>query len=112
MEMDDKNKNPNQFSIDMPDEIVGGVYSNFTIVGHTPSEFLIDFVQIIPGLAQGKLRSRIIMTPQHAKRLLQTLEENIARYENSFGKIPGMENNPHGSSFPPGFPGGGPAGIA
>lgn len=109
--MDDKNKNPNQLNIEMPAEVAGGVYANFTIVGHTPSEFLLDFVQIIPGLAQGKLRSRVIMTPQHAKRLLQTLEENIGRYENSFGKIPNLDGPQHGPSFPPGFPGG-PAGIA
>jgi hypothetical protein len=110
--MDDKNKNANQLNIEIPAEMAGGVYSNFTIVGHTPSEFLIDFVQIIPGMAQGKLRSRVIMTPQHAKRLLQTLEENIGRYESAFGKIPNMEGpQGQGPSFPPGFPGG-PAGFA
>ena len=102
--MDDKNKNQNQLNIEIPAEMAGGVYSNFTIVGHTPSEFLIDFVQIIPGMAQGMRRL------QHAKRLLQTLEENIGRYESAFGKIPNMDG-PQGPSFPPGFPGG-PAGFA
>lgn len=111
--MDDKNKNnPNQLNIEIPAELAGGSYSNFAIVGHTPSEFVLDFVQIIPGMPQGKLRSRIIMTPQHAKRLLQTLEENVGRFESNFGRIQLHDNPPgHGPSFPPGFPGG-PAGIA
>ena len=71
--MDDKNKNANQLNIEVPEEIAGGVYSNFVIVGHNSSEFVLDFVQILPGLPQAKVRSRVIVAPQHAKRLLEGL---------------------------------------
>ncbi|MFM2375443.1 MAG: hypothetical protein RLZZ165_540 [Bacteroidota bacterium] len=108
--MDDKNRNPNQLNIEMPADVAGGVYSNFTIVGHTVAEFVLDFVQIIPGTPQAKLRSRVIMTPHHVKRLLQTLEENIDRYEASFGDIPTMDG-PQSPPTPPGYPAG-PAGYA
>ena len=105
--MDDK-KNPNQLNIEVPEEVAGGVYSNFVIVGHSGSEFVVDFVQILPGLPQAKVRSRVIMTPQHAKRMLSALGENIERYEKAFGTIT-VQDGP-GNNFPPGFTG--PTGIA
>jgi hypothetical protein len=105
--MDDK-KNPNQLSIEVPEEIAGGVYTNFVIVGHSNTEFVVDFVQILPGLPQAKVRSRVIMAPQHAKRMLNALAENIDRYEKMFGNIH-VQDGP-GNNFPPGFAG--PTGIA
>lgn len=105
--MDDK-KNPNQLNIEVPEDIAGGVYSNFVIVGHSSSEFVVDFVQILPGLPQAKVRSRVILTPQHAKRMLSALADNIDRYEKSFGTV-AVQDGP-GNNFPPGFTG--PTGIA
>jgi hypothetical protein len=106
--MDDKNKNANQLNIEVPEEVSGGVYSNFVIVGHNSSEFVLDFVQILPGLPQAKVRSRVILAPQHAKRLLNALEDNLQKYEAAFGRIP-THDGP--SNVPPGFTGG-PAGFA
>ena len=106
--MDDKNKNANQLNIEVPEEIAGGVYSNFVIVGHNSSEFVLDFVQILPGLPQAKVRSRVIVAPQHAKRLLAALEDNVHKFEAQFGRI-ATHDSP--SNVPPGFPGG-PAGYA
>ena len=70
------------------DEQVGqGHYSNLAIIAHSPSEFIIDFATMLPGLPKARVRSRVVMTPEHAKRLLLSLQENITRYESSFGKI-------------------------
>jgi hypothetical protein len=105
--MDDK-KNPNQLNIEVPEEVAGGVYSNFVIVGHSASEFVIDFVQIMPGLPQAKVKSRIIMAPSQVKRLFAALGDNIDKYEKMFGNIH-VQDNPN-SHLPPGFAG--PAGFA
>jgi hypothetical protein len=106
--MDDKNKNPNQLNIEVPEEVASGVYANFVIVGHNSAEFVVDFVQILPGLPQAKVRSRVIMAPQHAKRLLAALEDNLQKFEAAFGRIP---THDHPGNVPPSFPGG-PAGFA
>ncbi len=108
--MDDKNKNANQLNIEVPEEIAGGVYANFVIVGHNSSEFIVDFIQILPGLPQAKVRSRVILAPQHAKRLLNALEDNLQKYEAQFGRI--QTHDGPGNNVPPGFTGGGPAGFA
>jgi hypothetical protein len=82
-----ENKNENQVNIELSDEIAEGIYSNLAIITHSPNEFITDFVQMMPGVPKGKVRSRIIMTPQNAKRLLEALQDNIARYEQSYGRI-------------------------
>ena len=70
------------------DEQVGqGHYSNLAIIAHSPSEFIIDFVTMLPGLPKARVRSRVVMTPEHAKRLLLSLQENITRYESTLGPI-------------------------
>jgi len=107
--MDNKNNNNNQqLNIEVPETVATGVYSNLVIVGHSPAEFVLDFVQILPGLQKGLVRSRVIMSPIHAKRLMLAMEENVAKYEASFGKIEIHEANP--GNVPPTF--GGPAGFA
>jgi hypothetical protein len=106
--MDEKLNAPQQLNIEVPDDIAGGIYSNFVIVGHSGAEFVLDFVQVLPGLPKAIVRSRIIMSPQHAKRLMGAMEENLHRYESSFGPIELFDSTP--SSYPPPF--GGPAGIA
>ncbi len=80
-------KNENQVNIELSDEIANGIYSNLAIITHSPSEFITDFIQMMPGVPKGKVRSRIIMTPQNAKRFLEALQENMQKYEQSFGVI-------------------------
>ena len=74
-----------QIQIDEP--TAQGIYSNMAVVQHSPSEFLMDFIFINPGQPVAKVRSRIIMTPEHAKRLQKVLAENISHYEKQFGEI-------------------------
>lgn len=84
-----ENKNENQVNIELTEEISNGVYSNLAIITHSPSEFIADFVQLMPGVPKGKVRSRVIMTPQNAKRLLEALKDNVQKYEQQFGYIDG-----------------------
>ncbi len=76
-----------QMDIELTEEVALGIYSNLAIITHSPAEVVCDFVQIMPGMPKGKVRSRVIMTPQNAKRFLLALTENIQKYEQSFGII-------------------------
>lgn len=76
-----------QSYFDMTDEVAQGTYSNLAVISHSSSEFILDFVRIVPGVRKGNVKSRVIMTPEHAKRLLFALQENIVKYENMFGEI-------------------------
>lgn len=76
-----------KIDIALSDEIAEGTYSNLAIITHSNSEFIVDFVSLMPGIPKGKVKSRIILTPQHAKRLLLALEDNIKRFESFHGKI-------------------------
>ena len=91
--MNKENKNPNQIDIELPEEVAQGIYSNLAIISHSSSEFVIDFVRIMPGLPKAKVQSRIILTPEHTKRLLMALQDNIAKYEAIFGPIKMPTNN-------------------
>lgn len=109
--MAEENKNQRQLNIDIPEELAGGVYSNFVIIGHSQSEFVADFVSMLPALTKPKVCARVILSPQHAKRLLMALQENVRKYEAAFGTIPILEGGNNPNDFPPpNF--GGPAGIA
>ncbi|MCX6352210.1 MAG: DUF3467 domain-containing protein [Bacteroidetes bacterium] len=107
--MEDNNnpENPNQLNIELPEEVAEGIYSNLAIITHSHSEFVVDFIRIMPGVPQAKVKSRIVLTPQHAKRLLNALGENITKYEQQNGKI---EDNETTVGFPMQF--GGPTGMA
>jgi len=83
--MDDKKSN--QINIELSEEIAQGVYSNLAIITHSPSEFVVDFVRVMPGVPKAKVKSRIVLTPEHAKRLMMALKDNIAKYEAQHGKI-------------------------
>jgi len=85
--MDDKMKQGQQLNIDVPPEMADGVYANLAVITHSPAEFITDFVSMMPGVPQAKVRARVIMTPQHAKRLSRALQENIAKYESVHGTI-------------------------
>ncbi len=78
-------KNP--INIELTDETAMGIYSNLAIINHSVSEFVIDFVSIMPGVQKAKVRSRVILTPQHAKKFLRALQENIRRFEATHGVI-------------------------
>lgn len=77
----------NELDIELSDEIAQGVYSNMVIISHSTSEFVLDFVRMMPGMPKAQVKSRIILTPEHAKRLLSTLQDNITRYEQMVGNI-------------------------
>ena len=77
----------NQINIELSAEVAEGTYSNLAIISHSSSEFVVDFIRIMPGTPKANVKSRIILTPEHAKRLLFALEENVAKYESVFGKI-------------------------
>jgi len=103
-----ENKNVDQkIDIELPEEISNGVYCNLAIITHSNTEFITDFVQMMPGVPKGKVRARVILHPHHAKRLMMALSENIRRYEEVFGDITLDENIPN---FPLNF--GGPTGEA
>jgi hypothetical protein len=84
--MENFNQN-NQIQIELSDEIAQGTYSNLAIISHSSSEFILDFVRVVPGVPQAKVKSRIILTPEHAKRLLFALKENIDKFEKMNGNI-------------------------
>jgi hypothetical protein len=88
-------KNKNQISIELKEDIAQGTYSNLAIITHSSSEFVIDFVRIMPGLPKAEVKSRIILTPEHAKRLMMAVKDNIAKYEAVHGPIKVEENQPY-----------------
>jgi len=88
----DENQNQNQLNIELTEEIADGIYSNMAIITHSTSEFVIDFVKVMPGVPKAKVKSRILLTPQHAKRLMGALAENIQKYEAVHGAIKQTES--------------------
>ena len=81
----DENKNKEgQINIELDQEIAEGTYSNLAVINHSVSEFIVDFINIMPGVPKAKVKSRIILTPQHAKRLTQALADNIRKFEQSY----------------------------
>ena len=85
--MSDKKEKPKGLNIELTEEVADGIYSNLAIITHSASEFIFDFIRIMPGVPKGKVKSRIIMTPEHAKKLLRALNENVAKYEAAVGSI-------------------------
>jgi hypothetical protein len=85
--MSNKNENNQQLNIELSEDVAQGVYSNLAIITHSPAEFVVDFIRMMPGVPKAKVQSRIILTPQHAKRLLHALSENIGKYESQHGSI-------------------------
>ncbi len=89
--MSEENKNDNQVNIELTEDIALGIYSNLAIITHSPTEIISDFIQMMPGMPKGKVRSRVIMSPQNAKRFLHALKENIQKYEQHFGVIEDLD---------------------
>ena len=90
-----ENKKPGQLDIELTPDVAQGVYSNLQLIQHSPTEFVMDFIQIMPGVPKAQIKSRVIMSPVHAKKLLAALQENINRYEMSNGKIVDMQGTPY-----------------
>ncbi|WP_294823047.1 DUF3467 domain-containing protein [uncultured Flavobacterium sp.] len=99
--MSDQKQEPGQINIELDEKTAEGVYSNLAIINHSASEFVVDFVTIMPGVPKAKVKSRIVLTPQHAKRLLKALGENIHRFENTHGTISDTEQQPLPLTFGP-----------
>lgn len=97
--------NDNGLKIEIKPEIAKGSYSNLAIISHSSTEFILDFASMLPGLAKPEVHNRIIMNPEHAKRLLYILQDNISKYESQNGPIVLPEAN--NSTFPMGGFGGG-----
>ena len=99
--MDDKKKQDNSLNIELTADVAEGSYANLAIISHSSAEFILDFVSIMPGMPKAKVKSRIIMTPNHAKRLLKALAENVSKYEKTFGEITEHEQVPPYQMFTP-----------
>lgn len=91
--MEDNKRPDQQINVELSEEVAEGIYSNLAMIAHSNSEFVIDFIRLMPGVPKAKVKSRIIVTPDHAKRLFAALKENIEKYEAAFGKI-----NPSGGA--------------
>lgn len=89
--MSQQNANSNQLNIEITEEIAEGQYANLAIITHSHAEFVIDFVNVMPGTPKSKVKSRIVMTPQHTKRFMKALMENVSRFEDANGDIQDLE---------------------
>ncbi len=94
-------KQENQLNIELDEKIAEGTYANLAIINHSVSEFVVDFVNVMPGTPKAKVKSRIIVTPQHAKRLMKALAENVSRFEKAHGEIKDYEQPPIPMNFGP-----------
>lgn len=101
MAEDKKNPKQGQINIELDEKVAQGIYSNLAIINHSVSEFVIDYVTIMPGVPKSKVKSRIILTPQHAKRFLKALNENVKRFENAHGEIKDYDQPPIPLNFGP-----------
>lgn len=100
-------QNDNQLNIELSEEVAEGIFSNLAIITHSNTEFVVDFIRVMPGIPKAKVKSRIILTPEHAKRLLTALEDNIEKFEKINGRIKSPDEN---TGFPMNF--GGPTAQA
>ena len=97
---EDQNKE-GPLNIELDETIADGTYSNLAIINHSVSEFIVDFINVMPGVPKAKVKSRIILTPQHAKRLTKALADNVQRFEEAHGEIKDYEQPPIPMNFGP-----------
>ncbi len=95
--MAETKKKQNQLNIELPEEVAEGIYSNLAIISHSHTEFVADFVRIMPNVPKAKVKARIILTPHHAKRFMRALMDNVKKYEAIHGVIDESNQPP----FPP-----------
>ena len=90
--MEDNNKaQKTQINIELKEDVAQGTYSNLAVITHSSSEFVLDFIRVMPGVPKAEVKSRIILTPEHAKRLLHAMQDNIKKYESVHGEIKKVE---------------------
>lgn len=89
----------NQINIELSEEVAQGTYSNLAIITHSNTEFVLDFIRVMPGLPKAKVQSRIILTPEHAKRFLHALKDNLDKFEEMNGEIDSQEVPPFPMNF-------------
>ena len=94
--MKEQNDQQQSLQLELPQDVAQGEYANFAIITHSSSDFIVDFARVLPGVAKAQVKSRVILAPEHAKRLLGALQENILRYESEFGPIRIPEQQPKG----------------
>ena len=99
--MEKKNEQKQKINIELDEKVAEGTYSNLAIINHSVSEFVIDFISVMPGSPKNKVKSRIIITPQHAKKLAKALNDNINRFEKTFGSIKDYDNPKFQLNFGP-----------
>ena len=92
--MNDKNNEQKGLQLELPQDVAQGHYANFAIITHSSSDFVLEFARVLPGVPKAQVKSRVILAPEHAKRLLGALQENLMRYEKEFGpiRIPNQES--------------------
>lgn len=99
---EEKKKKQNQLNIELPEEVAEGVYSNLAIISHSHSEFVIDFIRLLPNVPKAKVKSRVVITPEHAKRFLKALADNVDKFEAQHGPIKEQAaQNPFPMNFTP-----------
>ncbi len=91
MDNNNQNQDPNNLNIQLNEAVAAGAYANLALVNHSPTEFVLDFIQMMPGVQQAQVRSRVILAPLHAKRVLNALQQNVANFEKQFGEIKEVE---------------------
>ena len=96
-----KNQKDGKLNIELDEKIAEGTYSNLAIINHSVSEFIVDFISMMPGTPKAKVKSRIILTPQHAKRLTKALADNVTKFEKVHGEIKDYEQPPITINFGP-----------
>ncbi|MFR9620436.1 MAG: DUF3467 domain-containing protein [Rikenellaceae bacterium] len=87
MSESNNNKSHQSVELDLNEAVAQGSYANLAIISHSSSEFILDFAAILPGISKPKVNNRVILTPEHAKRLMGLLKENVSRYEQNYGAI-------------------------
>ncbi|SEP81372.1 DUF3467 domain-containing protein [Flavobacterium urocaniciphilum] len=97
----ENNNQEGQINIELDEKVAEGIYSNLAIINHSNTEFVLDFISLMPGVPKAKVKSRIILTPQHAKRLLKAMHDNIQRFESIHGQIKEEEQPPIPLNFGP-----------
>ncbi len=99
---DNKNEIEQQLNVEISEEMAEGVYANLAMIAHSNTEFVLDFIRMMPGVPKAKVKARIILTPEHAVRLLNALQDNIKKYEENNGDIrhiDDMDFQPFGMNF-------------
>ncbi|WP_129717838.1 DUF3467 domain-containing protein [Pedobacter sp. SYP-B3415] len=97
--MQEEQPQDNQLNIELSEEIAEGIFSNLAIITHSNTEFVLDFIRVMPGIPKAKVKSRIILTPEHAKRLMQAMQDNIEKFEAINGRIKMQDEPPFPMNF-------------